>query len=82
LVERIEALERRLAALQEDFAEAQDTISRKLDKYRKRLEREDPPPDPPAAPAQALRALNGGPTRGFDELAIRRGARAFPGGGR
>lgn len=51
LVDRVEAVERAHRRLEDEWAEAQDTLKARLDKYRKRLER-DPEPEalPPAEP--------------------------------
>lgn len=87
LVERLESLERRMSALADDVAESQDTIVRRLDKYRKRVEREDAPegtePLPPA-PVPSGRLVRPHPVVDgvVDVLAIRRGRPSFPGGGR
>lgn len=83
LAARVEALEARQRRLADDLAELDDTIARKLDKYRKRVEREEAAtPDTEAKP---LRSVPNGEARRvlpFDPLAIRRGPRGFPGGGR
>ena len=50
LVDRVEAVERAHRRLEDEWAEAQDTLKARLDKYRKRLERE---PEPESAPELA-----------------------------
>jgi hypothetical protein len=82
----VEALEARQRRLTDDLAELEDGIARKLDKYRKRVERDDAASaDTGAGTAVPLpRPVNDGVRRvvPFDPLAIRRGGRTFPGGGR
>jgi hypothetical protein len=75
LVARLDALEARFGTLREQLKELEDTIARRMDKYRKRIEREtEDGPSPP---------VNGLQTRpAFDTLSVRRGPRTFPGAGR
>jgi hypothetical protein len=81
---RVEALEARVRRVVDDQAELEDGIARRLDKYRKRVEREDPG-TAAEAPAQApspRTVPNGARVLPFDPLAVRRGPGRFPGGSR
>jgi hypothetical protein len=77
---RIEALEARVRRIVDDQAELEDGIARRLDKYRKRVEREEASPVEAPAPKPTL--PNGTRVLPFDPLAVRRGSRTFPGGSR
>lgn len=84
LVDRIEALERKVARLADDHAELEDGIVRRLDKYRKRMERENESAPQESAPPQRSLPTLAPPARvlSFDPLAVRRGGKTFPGGSR
>lgn len=49
-MDRVEGLETSVRRLRDDLTELEDTLARRLDKYRKRMERE---PEPAAAPEPA-----------------------------
>jgi hypothetical protein len=87
---RIEALEARVRRLVDDQAELEDGIARRLDKWRKRVERDTPPDEVPkdvdhatGGPSRSSRPLAPlGRVLSFDALSVRRGRGTFPGGGR
>jgi len=86
---RVESLESRQRRLADTLAELEDGITRRLDKYRKRIEREDAAGAPELGPEETRGVARPPGPRGalarvlpFDALAVRRGKGTFPGGGR
>lgn len=78
LVDRVEDLERGLARLSDAQKEFEDLVVRRLDKYRKRMERETPA-EPPAADEKMVHAAPGtvaGPGNRWQQMAeLRRSGR-------
>jgi len=83
---RMEALEVRVRRLTDLQAELEDGIARRLDKYRKRIERDEAEPQGATVAPVERRPLALSQPRlvSLDELAVRRGngPRTFPGGGK